>query len=225
MQCMRTKLGPYASEAAIQYHLRSARGKVFWAVNTYFRAVLAEQVRQADFEPKEYAQLANCRTPAPPNLMQGSGSREQSSFDSIPSPVLEHVLRHCNLLTVCNAASACSSLHQAATSDLVWNSLYRQRWGSAKQDDHKLLQEQSQHDRYRERHLAEHGMQCPGCKQAKIIPIVYGFPSHLLVRNMRANKLRMGNDHLIEGQPTWTCSSCSEVFANFPYISLEIIGQ
>lgn len=141
MQCMRTKLGPYASEAAIQYHLRSARGKVFWAgasfsghrnvvtprqftivaaaVNTYFRAVLAEQVRQADFEPKEYAQLANCRTPAPPNLMQGSGSREQSSFDSIPSPVLEHVLRHCNLLTVCNAASACSSLHQVSSAKPV----------------------------------------------------------------------------------------------------------
>lgn len=31
MQCMRAKLGPYASETAIQYHLRSARGKVFWA--------------------------------------------------------------------------------------------------------------------------------------------------------------------------------------------------
>lgn len=31
MQCMRARLGPYASETAIEYHLRSARGKVFWA--------------------------------------------------------------------------------------------------------------------------------------------------------------------------------------------------
>lgn len=31
MQCMRARLGPYASETAIKYHLRSARGKVFWA--------------------------------------------------------------------------------------------------------------------------------------------------------------------------------------------------
>lgn len=84
-------------------------------MNTYFRAVLAEQVRRADFEPKEYAQLVNCQTPALPNLMQGSGSREQSNFDSIPSPVLEHVLEHCNLLTVCNAASACRSLRQVSS--------------------------------------------------------------------------------------------------------------
>lgn len=219
LQCMRAKVGPYASETAIQYHLRSARGKVFWAVNTYFRAVLAEQVQQADFEPREYAQLANCQTPAPPSLMQGSGSREQSNFDSIPAPVLEHVLKHCNLLTVCNAARACRSLHQAASSNVVWQCLYQQRWGL---DDHDLLQNQTQLDRYQRRHLAEHGMQCPCCQQSKIIPIVYGFPSHLLVRNMRANKLRMGNDHLIEGQPTWTCSSCPEVFADFPYVSLEI---
>lgn len=31
MQCMRARLGPYASETAMKYHLRSARGKVFWA--------------------------------------------------------------------------------------------------------------------------------------------------------------------------------------------------
>ena len=31
LQCMRAKLGPFASETAIKYHLRSARGKVFWA--------------------------------------------------------------------------------------------------------------------------------------------------------------------------------------------------
>lgn len=28
---MRTRLGPYASETALLYHLRAARGKVFWA--------------------------------------------------------------------------------------------------------------------------------------------------------------------------------------------------
>ena len=31
MQTMRARLGPYASETALQYHLRAARGKVFWA--------------------------------------------------------------------------------------------------------------------------------------------------------------------------------------------------
>ena len=114
---------------------------------------------------------------------------------------------------------------QAAGSDILWKCLYWRRWGL---DDFNMMQKQSQHvwrDLYKERHAAEHGMQCPSCKQFKIIPIVYGFPSHLLVRNMRANKLRMGNDHLLDGQPIWTCSSCSKEFLNFPYLSLEIVQQ
>lgn len=82
------------------------------AVNTYFRAVLAEQVLRADFEPKEYAQHANCQTPQAPHVLQDTGSKEQLNFDSIPATVLEHVLKHCNLLTACNAANACRSLHQ-----------------------------------------------------------------------------------------------------------------
>lgn len=81
-------------------------------MNTYFRAVLAEQVLRADFEPKEYAQLANCQTPEAPHVLQDIGSTEQLNFDSIPATVLEHVLKHCNLLTACNAANACRSLHQ-----------------------------------------------------------------------------------------------------------------
>ncbi|KAL0034133.1 hypothetical protein WJX79_011017 [Trebouxia sp. C0005] len=64
MKSIRARLGPYASGTALVYHLRAARGKVFWAVNTYFRAVLAEQVNRADFEPKEYAQLAKLQ-PSP----------------------------------------------------------------------------------------------------------------------------------------------------------------
>ena len=107
-------LGRWESAEPSNIRVSPAYHVCFAAVNTYFRAVLAEQVRRADFEPKEYAQLANCQTPAPTNLTQGSGSREQSSFDSIPAPVLEHVLKHCNLLTVCNAASACRSLHQVS---------------------------------------------------------------------------------------------------------------
>ena len=83
------------------------------AVNTYFRAVLAEAVRRADFEPRRYAELANCQstvTPAcvrEPNLIT-----EQPTLESIPSSVLELVLQHTNLLTVCNAATVSTSLQK-----------------------------------------------------------------------------------------------------------------
>lgn len=124
---------------------------------------------------------------------------------------------------------------QAANSNLVWKQLYTQRWGTfvdpidtcIQSIESNAVQEEKQawHARYKSRHMAEYAMQCPACEQSKIIPIVYGFPSHLLVRNMRANKLRMGNDHLIEGQPVWICSLCSQEFLDFPYISVEIAQQ
>lgn len=119
-------------------------------------------------------------------------------------------------------------LVQVAQSNSVWESLYNKRWcdatapnDAAPQSDQAV--QLSWHDKYRQKHSAEHHMQCPRCRQSKVVPIVYGFPSHLLVRNMRANKLRMGNDHLIEGQPIWTCTHCNEEFANFPYKSHELI--
>ena len=58
--------------------------------------------------------------------------------------------------------------------------------------------------------------------QSKVIPVVYGFPSHLLTIAMRAETLRMGNDHLIEGQPVWTCLQCSMELFNFPFESHEL---
>lgn len=84
------------------------------AVNTYFRAVLAEQVQLADFEPRQYAELTNSRSPVALSLAQDTRHNEQLVFDCLPAQVLEGVLQHSNLLTVCNAASACKSLHQVS---------------------------------------------------------------------------------------------------------------
>ena len=80
------------------------------AVNTYFRAVLAEQVNQADFEPREYAQLANYQAPTAPKCTQHPLTTEQMNLENIPSLVLEHLLQHTNLFTVCSAALASRSL-------------------------------------------------------------------------------------------------------------------
>ena len=42
------------------------------AVNTYFRAVLAEKVILADFEPRGYAYLADCKRPVAPSAATDS---------------------------------------------------------------------------------------------------------------------------------------------------------
>lgn len=244
MQAMTATLGPYASKEALLYHLRAARGKVNYAVNTYFRAVLAEKVILADFEPRGYAYLADCKHPMAPSAATDSATAQsdaaQSTLDSIPGPVIEQILMHTNLLTLCNIAAVCTTLHKASQSAILWQSLYERRWGRPEGIEALLCGSIAQHTdcyhtsssqpaqqttwsgRYRHRHLSERCMQCPACRKAKVIPIVYGFPSHLLVRNMKANKLRMGNDHLIDGQPTWVCSGCSVEFTDFPFTSLEL---
>ena len=129
------------------------------------------------------------------------------------------------------ACHRCMHVMQAVESNLVWEVLYTKRWASTPlcqqpQDCDKLTDQPFEpstwREKYHKRHLAEQRMLCPICMQSKIVPIVYGFPSHLLVRSMRANKLRMGNDHLIEGQPNWTCTACAYQFVAFPFSSLEL---
>lgn len=71
---------------------------------------MAEQVNRADFEPKEYAQLAKCQAPTAPKCTQHPVTTEQTNLENIPSSVLELVLQHTNLFTVCSAALASRSL-------------------------------------------------------------------------------------------------------------------
>ena len=71
---------------------------------------MAEQVNRADFEPREYAQLAKYQAPTAPKCTQHPLTTEQTNFENIPASVLEHVLQHTNLFTVCSAALASRSL-------------------------------------------------------------------------------------------------------------------
>ena len=137
---------------------------------------------------------------------------------------------------------------QAASSDMLWQQLYHERW-HCNPTSHDMLDVSTafqpapvHHSRasqpstlhqhstadpessksswlqlYQKRHTAECQMQCPHCRQPKIVPVVYGFPSHLLTLAMRADMLRMGNDHLIDGQPVWTCTSCCVELSDFPF--------
>lgn len=99
------------------------------AVNTYFRAILAQQVKVADFEPRQYAELANCQSPSSPcGILESCAEHPATdcqALDSIPNAVLEHILLHSDLKTICNAAASSTSLrkvkclHQFSTPMLV----------------------------------------------------------------------------------------------------------
>mmetsp|Transcript_20757 Transcript_20757/g.25173 ORF Transcript_20757/g.25173 Transcript_20757/m.25173 type:complete len:267 (+) Transcript_20757:168-968(+) len=53
-----------------------------------------------------------------------------------------------------------------------------------------------------------------------VVPIVYGFPSRELVEAMRASRLILGDDHIIEGRSVWYCCSCKTNWTHWPYTHL-----
>lgn len=80
---LRKKLGPWADETKLVYHIRNSRGKLHWAVNSYFREVLslpeaaAEDFRHRPAVPSAAPQAAAGAEPVDAGLQAPSGSAQQ----------------------------------------------------------------------------------------------------------------------------------------------------
>ena len=71
----------------------------------------------------------------------------------------------------------------------------------------------------RQRAQCESSMRCPvgvSCKSA-VCPVLYGYPSRDLVNLMRAHKLVLAGDYLLEDQPCWACTECGHHWLKFFY--------
>ena len=72
-------------------------------------------------------------------------------------------------------------------------------------------------------HTSERSKTCLYCwSKASVVPVVYGFPSQLLIEQYRIKKLHMGGDYLLEGTATYICLNCSVQFFSYPYWCREI---
>ena len=127
---VRERVGPYASEGALRHFLRTSHGKAHWATNGALReAVLAagENGVPADFEPAAHVparqgQVSDC-----------AGELESSSpplCAVLPVVLWELVLSFCDANDVRSAATTCSVLRAAASSQSLWGRLYSKRWGA-----------------------------------------------------------------------------------------------
>ena len=73
---------------------------------------------------------------------------------------------------------------------------------------------------YQQQHQYEHRRCCPKCGAARLLPVVYGFPSGALLSGMASKRLVLGGDHLIENCHVWACSEydgCRSSFRFYPY--------
>ena len=57
LRAMRKRCGPFASRGKMVTHLRSARGKLHWSVNGYFRETVLDAGGSVDFAPPRVASL------------------------------------------------------------------------------------------------------------------------------------------------------------------------
>eukprot|EP00884_Botryococcus_braunii_P014341 jgi/Botrbrau1/22908/Bobra.0065s0060.1 len=134
-------VGSHARPEFLVRHLRQSRGRLHWAVNSYFREVLASPVPadgREDFAPKPLilprpvtvlgADNGLCNM-VRASQIQRRASQVPGTGLMLPQPTLEDVLSMCGVQTVCTAAFVSREFRQAASSNLVWQKLYKQRWG------------------------------------------------------------------------------------------------
>lgn len=106
MAQLREKVGSYASIDRLLYHIRAARGKLHWSINSYFREVMVAPMPSGlpDFHP-------NMSLQAPP-LYRGSRSSKSAA-----SCILPHSVDIANAHYVQQPDAACTILR--ATSSLT----------------------------------------------------------------------------------------------------------
>lgn len=87
MRHLRKRVGPYADDALLRAHLRTARGKLHWSANGYLRdAVLAPGRARRDFAPRPLAR---------PHLAAATAAREEAAPN-----VVERATDHLSLIHI-----------------------------------------------------------------------------------------------------------------------------
>ena len=75
---------------------------------------------------------------------------------------------------------------------------------------------------YRQRLTAEYHHRCPrslhnGCADGTVVPVVFGYPSYILIQAMKASHVKLGGDYLHELEPIWCCTKCDWASIYYPY--------
>jgi hypothetical protein len=78
---------------------------------------------------------------------------------------------------------------------------------------------------YRQQYSYQTTRKCPKCGSDRVLPIVYGFPSHVLLQGMNAHRLVLGGDHLLDSAHVWACSGCRSCFRYFPFGDVQLWVQ
>eukprot|EP00899_Mesostigma_viride_P020070 jgi/Mesvir1/28064/Mv04660-RA.1 len=158
-------------------------------------------------------------------LEDGSSTMDESSatIAELPAAALVTILLHLDHSSVCSAAQTCRTFAHAASGDAFWRDLYqRQAWwatdgADVREEAAQAARDDSWRAVFRRRLAHERSLHCPLCTAGALVPIVYGFPSQLLVQGMKAKRLHLGGDYLIDSEPVWLCNACDARWCHYPH--------
>ncbi len=105
LQTLRAKLGPTPDEDRLLYHIRSARGKLHWAVNSYLREAMSQPNSTAE-------QGVITRAPWP--TTRASHSR---SVSGVPSDAEREVPFPCSCNRGCESSAPATTAAEPSSSD------------------------------------------------------------------------------------------------------------
>jgi hypothetical protein len=232
MRHLRTRVGPYADDALLRAHLRTARGKLHWSANGYLRdAVLAPGRARRDFAPRPLARphlaaATAAREEAAPNVVERATDHRPAEVPALPPLAWELVFARAPAADVCRLARVAAVTRRAASAPAVWRAQFLARWGEAAAA-RRIRRADADAEggspavnwfaAYRDAHVREREMLCPECHASRVTPTVYGFPSPELVAALRRGAVSLGGDYLVEGDPCWACAACESRWRAWPF--------
>ncbi|MEW5308256.1 MAG: hypothetical protein WDW38_000229 [Sanguina aurantia] len=104
---LRAKVGPHSNNQRLLFHIRSSRGKLHWAVNSYFREVLCDLIpgSRADFLPPTPPSQARAPTSST-TQRQAAALHSSTATHSLTAPATPGTAPSC--VAASDAATACA---------------------------------------------------------------------------------------------------------------------
>lgn len=233
---IRRMAGPWASDDKLRCHLRSARGKLHWAINSYMRICLSDEGTRLDYEPRSGVLFRPCaatssdiQSLAIKDNSRESGDAQEEDPGSLDAwaPTLVSLLLEqiSDPWTLISASRVSRAFYKETRNEKLWKDLFDSKWpvvfplSKAKgQGASSASPLRRTIESFRDQSLFIHRMSCPVCGEDRgIVPIVYGYPSVQLMEKMRKKMCILGGDHLVEECFVWGCHQCNESFKVHPF--------
>lgn len=213
-------VGPRASRDLLLRYMREQRDQVHWAVNSYFRDALSNPQR-------DDVDLVGCTWPTIErpvairtlSMVSSEADEDTEWLVNLPDDLLQsHV---CWLLSPPELARLAGTCKRArdlvGADDTLWRRPYatlQQPWATEGPPPPGAA---SWKEALRDLIRMVRAAKCVRCREGRVVPLLFGFPSPPLMRGAERGTLKFGWDFKTANDPSWVCRACGARFHEWPW--------